>query len=93
MLIDIFRFCLGGLVVLSVCVVLVSEKRLEWEIFVDGVRFVLKNKYFFKEYYIRVMRWVFKEKVNNFICIFLVVLDMIYKEFILDVIIVVYLDI
>lgn len=41
--IDIFRFCPGGSVVSSVCVVPAIEKRSEQEILVDGARFALKK--------------------------------------------------
>ena len=82
--IDIYRYCPGGSIVASYCIVFSKESRSEQELLIEGARFVLRNKNHFKEYHTRAMKRSFKEKINNISKISPSVLDLIYKELTLD---------
>jgi hypothetical protein len=82
--IDIIRFCPGGSVLTTACIVKVVENRSEPEILIEGVRSFQKAKPFLKEFHTREQRKLFKKKWANIANVSPSVTDLIYKELALD---------
>ena len=82
--VDLIRFCPGGSITSSVCVVKVQENRTETERVTDSARFLQQARPLLKEFHTRAQKTAFKQKLRNVTHVLPSVADMIYKELTLD---------
>ena len=82
--VDIFKFCPGGSMITTVCIVVVPEGRTEPQMMTQGARFLMNHRYRFQEFHTRAQKRAFKEKLNNVTKVLPSVANFIYKELSLD---------
>lgn len=82
--VDLIRFCPGGSVVTTHCIIKVPEKRSEGQILTDGARLLQKVRPELKVFHTRAQRRLFKERLKNVTKISPSTADFIYKELALD---------
>ncbi|CAC5400126.1 unnamed protein product [Mytilus coruscus] len=82
--VDIIRFCPGGSILTTVCIVKVNANRSESEILIDGARMLQKSKVHLQEFHTRAQRSLFKQKLQNVTKVLPSEADLIYKELTLD---------
>ena len=82
--VDIYRFCPGGSIVTTTCLVQARPDRTEPQILIECTRIAMAIRPKLQEVYTRAQKRVFKEKLSNISKVVPAVADLIYKELSLD---------